>query len=125
MEPIKFYIPYPPQRKMPAFCKAYGLNAIYAGKHWSKRKEDSQYWHMLVQNELRRQGIPRKIFERPVGLHFWWNDRMDCSNHAYIGKMIEDAIKGHIIQDDSRRWVKSIMHSFHDRDYIQVDVYEV
>lgn len=39
--------------------KEYGLNAIYAGKHWSRRKADSEYWHSLTHAALVRAGIPR------------------------------------------------------------------
>ena len=75
-----------------AWNKAYGLNAIYAGKHWSKRRDDA---------------------------------RLDCSNHAYMAKLIEDGMKGILLHDDSRRWVKGIEHYFHDKPYIRVTITEV
>ena len=36
----------------PKSLKGYSLNDIYAGKHWAKRKKDSDYWHWLVRGEL-------------------------------------------------------------------------
>ena len=50
---------------------------------------------------------------------------MDCSNHAYMGKMIEDALKGWIIEDDSRKYVKEITHGFHSGKFIFVRLEEV
>lgn len=118
----QFMIPYP---RMKDFCKRFGLNAIYAGKHWSRRREDSRYWHELVAMELSRQEIRCSIYKRPVCISFYWDDRMDCSNHAYLGKMIEDALKGRLIQDDSRKYVKGICHWFHDKHYILVEITEL
>lgn len=123
---IKFTIQYPKTKSgMKRFCKEFGLNAIYAGKHWSKRQADSQFWHNTVHAALMEQRIPRRMYEKPVAITFYWNDRMDCTNHAYIGKMIEDALKGWIIQDDDRRFVKEIRHKFYDQDCITVEITEV
>lgn len=83
--------------------KEYGMNAIYAGKHWSRRKADSEYWHSLTQAALVRAGIPQRPAPKPVSIDFWWDDRLDLDNHAYMAKMIVDALKGWVIQDDNRR----------------------
>ena len=50
---------------------------------------------------------------------------LDLSNHAYMAKMIEDAMRGRIIRDDSRKWVHGIEHYWHDKPYIRVVVTEV
>ena len=39
--------------------------------------------------------------------------------------MIEDSLKGRIIQDDNRKWVKGHEYYFHDKDYILVEIKEV
>lgn len=122
MDAVRFKIEYPPGKKKAAFCKRYGLNAIYAGKHWSKRSEDSEYWHYLVKQTMREHGIPKRMFDKPVEINFWWDDGLDCSNHAYMGKMIEDAMRGYILKDDRRKYVKRISHAFHDCGYIGVEV---
>ena len=70
--------------------KEYGMNAIYAGKHWSRRKADSEYWHSLTHAALVRAGIPRNPAQKPVSIDFWWDDRLDLDNHAYMAKMIVD-----------------------------------
>lgn len=121
-----FRIPYPPTdagRK--AWNKLYGLNAIYSGKHWSKRREDAEYWHMITGAALNRSKCRRKPFLKPVSISYGFNDRLDLSNHAYIAKMIEDAIKGRIITDDSRRYVREIRYYWHNEPYIIVTVKEV
>lgn len=116
-------LPYPAEKKAKSvFCKEYGLNSIYAGKHWTKRKADKEYWHALVLAELINQGVERKYIDYPVELSFCWMDRLDCSNHAYMAKMIEDSLVGYILQDDSQKYVKRIIHEFHNENYIKVEV---
>lgn len=47
---MKFTIPYPPtKREKAAWNKRYGLNAYYAGKHWSQRRRDAEELHTLAQ----------------------------------------------------------------------------
>ena len=121
-----FIIPYPSSdagRKL--WNRRYGLNAYWSGKHWSKRREDADYWHRLVRAAMESQKARRRPFENPAVLTFHFNDRLDCSNHAAMVKMIEDAMKGRIIREDSRRWVKGIEIYFHDENYIRVTVSEV
>lgn len=121
-----FRIYYPKSKaEQKRWASEYGLNAYYAGKHWSKRKQDADYWHLLTASAMNRQDIRRKPFEKPVILTFWFNDRLDCSNHAMYIKMIEDGMKGRIITDDSKRFVKGIECYFHDEDYILVQIREV
>lgn len=121
-----FKIDYP---KTPAgkkqWASRFGMNAYYAGKHWSKRKEDASFWHLLTRSAMNAQKVRRKPFDKPVIISFYWNDRLDCSNHAVMGKMIEDAMKGRVIQDDNRRWVRGIQHYFHDADFIKIVIEEV
>lgn len=120
-----FIIPYPSSdagKKL--WNKRYGLNAYWSGKHWSKRREDAEYWHCLVRAEMEKQKVRRRPFENPVVLTFYFNDRLDCSNHAAYVKMIEDAMKGRVLREDSRRWVKGIEIYFHDESYIRVVVTE-
>lgn len=122
---IQFVIPYPPKKQMAKFCREYGLNAIYAGKHWAKRNQDKEYWHWLVKSELIKQKIPIHIFDKTVCITFFWDDGLDCSNHAYMAKMIEDSLKGYFITDDSRCYVAEISHKFHNEQYIKVEIEEL
>jgi hypothetical protein len=65
------------------------------------------------------------MMNSPVVITFYYNDNLDLSNHATMAKMIEDALKGVIIEDDSRKYVKGIEHYFHGEDFIRVVVREV
>lgn len=102
----------------------YGMNKIYAGVHWSKRKKQAEEIHALVRCELQRQKIPRKPFEKPVEIIFKYNSRLDVSNHGYLSKLIEDALKGYLIVDDSRKYVRRFVQEFWDGDGILVEVRE-
>ena len=120
---MTFTIPYPKTKSgMKQFCKEFGMNALYSGKHWAQRREDAEYIHNTVHAELLKQKIPLRLFREPVSITFYWNDGMDCSNHAYIAKMIEDAIKGYLIRDDSRKYVKGICNWFWNGDCILVEI---
>jgi hypothetical protein len=65
------------------------------------------------------------MLRSPVVITFYYNDNLDLSNLACIAKMIEDALKGLIIEDDSGKHVKGIEHYFHGEDFIRVVVREV
>lgn len=120
---ISFAIPYPPTKKgKSAFCKRFGLNAYYAGKHWSARKRDAEELHWLARSAMRKAGIRERIIQNPVEITFRWDDGLDCDNHAVLGKAILDAMKGCILPDDNRRWVKKISHEFWDGESILVEV---
>lgn len=106
--------------------KRFSDNAYYAGKHWAVRKKDADYWHNMVRACMDRQGVRKRPFEKPVEILLFWNDRLDVDNHSIMGKMIVDAMKGRLIQQDSRKWVKGVSHAFHDRgDFIWVEVREI
>lgn len=121
-----FRIYYPKSKaEQKRWAKEYGMNAYYAGKHWSRRNQDAEFWHLITRNALSQQEIRRTPFENPVEISFLWNDRLDIDNHAVMGKMIVDALKGRLINDDNRRWLKGVCHRFHEEDYILVQIKEV
>ena len=122
---IKFTIPYPPTKKgKSVFCKRFGLNAYYAGKHWSARKRDAEELHWMTRSAMRRAGIRERILRNPVEITFRWDDRLDIDNHAVLGKAIVDGMKGYILQDDNRRYVRRVCHEFWDGGEILVEVRE-
>ena len=108
-----------------SWSKRFGLNAYYSGKCWQARKADADYWHRLVWAEMERQNVRKYPYENPVILTFFFNDRLDISNHAMYAKFIEDGMKGRVIKDDNRTWVKGIEMYFHEEDCIRVMVREV
>ena len=123
---MKFTIPYPPTQKgKTMWNRRYGLNAYYSGKHWAQRKKDAEVWHWMTTAAMRKAKCRTTPFDKPVVVRFCWNDHLDIDNHAVMGKMIVDAMKGTIIHDDSRRYLAGVEHYFHDEDYILVMVREV
>lgn len=125
MKKTTFTILYPTTKGgKSAWSRQYGLNAYYSGKHWSARNRDAEYWHNLVSYEMGKQKVRQKPYDSPVIITFFWNDNLDVSNHAAMGKMIEDAMKGRVIKDDSKRYVVGIEHYIHDQPYIRVVVRE-
>lgn len=123
---MKFTIPYPPtQNGKTMWNRRYGMNAYYSGKHWAQRKKDAEYWHWLTMAAMRKAKCRTTPFDKPVVVRFCWNDNLDIDNHAVMGKMIVDAMKGTIIHDDSRRYLAGVEHYFHDEDYILVMVRDV
>lgn len=107
------------------WAKRYGLNAYYAGKHWAQRKQDAEFWHTLTRAAMNKQRVRTQPFQKPVVISFFWNDRLDIDNHSVMGKMIVDALKGRLIQDDSRPYLKGVCHYWHDEEYIKVEIEEV
>jgi hypothetical protein len=122
---LEFYIEYPNTKAgMTVWNKQYSLNAYYAGKHWSIRKKDADFWHMLVLEALHKckQKQDVTMATEPVSITCLFHDSLDCSNHAAMVKMIEDALKGIVIKDDSPKYVRSITMGFHEKPCIQVVV---
>ena len=121
-----FTIKYPRGREgRKLWNTRYGMNAIYAGKHWAARREDAQLWHLQTAAAIRKQIKQPRLLEHPVVIRYWWNDRLDLSNHAYMAKLIEDGMKGVLIKDDSRKYVAGLEHRFHEQDCIRVEVEEI
>lgn len=121
-----FRIDYPPtQAGKKQWNKLYGTNAYWAGKHHAVRTQDARFWHEITRISMSKAHVRKTPFDKPVVITFLWNDRLDLSNHSIMAKMIEDALKGRIIHDDTRRWVKGIEHYWHDESCIKVIVREV
>lgn len=107
-------------------CSAWGMNKIYAGTHWNERKEQAQAVHLLVRASIRKQHRNVRMFREPVSISIWYNSRLDIDNHGYLAKLIIDGMKGVLIQDDDRRFVKELYQGFYsgDRKKIIVEVME-
>ena len=119
----QFKIKYPPTKagKL-AWARDYSLNAYYAGKHWAKRKADADYWHMLTRSAIRAQLKNPKMLTGPAKVYFSWDDNLDVDNHAAMGKMIVDALKGVLIKDDTRRYLAGVSHGWNEEGIIIVTV---
>lgn len=122
----EFTIPYPQTKKgKSAFCRRFGLNAYYAGKHWAQRKKDAEWLHELAWIGMKKANIRKKLVAKPVEISFFWDDGLDADNHAVLGKAFVDAMVQYILPDDNRRWVKFVSHGFWDRGCIGVKIQEV
>jgi len=93
---------------------ARSLNKIYAGIHWKKRNEHTKEMHWLVREALGNKKIV-KGFTEPVQITFSYDSHLDCGNHAYINKLIEDALKGYVLVDDNRKYVQRHITEFHNK----------
>ena len=122
--PIVFEIPYPPGKGKREWNQRFGLNAYYAGKHYQQRRRDAEELHQITWLSMRKAKIRKETVNVPVKLTFLFDDGLDCSNHAVIVKAVEDAMKGWIIKDDSRKYVKSITVMFHQKNCLRVVVEE-
>lgn len=123
---IAFDIPYPPTKKAKAaWNKRFGMNAFYAGKHWSQRKKDAEELHNLALWSMKAAGIRNQLVAKPVEIRFFWDDRMDIDNHAALGKAFVDAMKGYILPDDGPGWFRKVTHEFWDGGKIRVEVEEL
>ena len=92
----------------------YGLNKIYSGQHWRKRQETADEIHTL-----------QKLFKEPVAIHLSYNSKLDLDNHGYLAKMIIDALKGYLIENDDRKYVKALIQDFHSGKDVLVEIWEV
>lgn len=118
---VEFIIQYPITPKGKAdWSKKYGLNAYYSGKHWAQRAKDSEYWKCIVNESLKSHKIRLRTFKNPISISFYWDDKLDIDNHAVMGKMILDALKGKLVNDDNRKWVKKVSHEFWNEKIIKV-----
>ncbi|MCI9677971.1 MAG: RusA family crossover junction endodeoxyribonuclease [Oscillospiraceae bacterium] len=123
MTAISFTIPYPATRQgLTAWNRRYSLNAYWSGKPYHARNRDARELHQLTGLCMGRAGVPRELLDFPVEVRFRWDDGLDADNHAAMGKMILDAMKGYILRDDSRKWVKRVSHEFWDGKKILVEV---
>lgn len=112
-KPIVFIIDYPKKKGgMADWNRRYSLNAYYAGKHWKRRKADGDFFHAMTRQALQSAGIRKRIIKGPVAITFQWDDRLDIDNHAVMGKMIVDGLKGVLLEDDGPRFVRRVVHEF-------------
>lgn len=103
----------------------YGLNKIYSGQHWRKRQETADEIHTLTRIHMKLQKVPQKLFKEPVAIHLSYNSKLDLDNHGYLAKMIIDALKGYLIENDDRKYVKALIQDFHSGKDVLVEIWEV
>ncbi len=102
-----------------------GLNQIYSGGHWSKRDKLAREVHSMTKQAMMAKGIPKRILNNPVRVTLHYNSRLDIDNHGYLAKMIIDSLKGWIITDDSKKYVKAVNQCFWGQDGVLVEIEEI
>ena len=102
----------------------YGLNKLYAGTHWTVRKRQADFIHAMVQSTLYALKVPRTPFKTPVRVSISYNSKLDIDNHGYISKLIIDGLKGWVIQDDTKKYVKELEQKFWKGKGILVEIIE-
>ena len=119
-------IPYPKTMAgKKEWNKRYSLNAYWRGKPYHERAADARFWHALTKMAMDAAHCRKHPFENPVEIVIYWDDALDVDNHAAMGKMIVDAMKGRVIRDDSRKWLKRLTHDWNEDGIIRVVVSEV
>ncbi len=103
----------------------YGLNKIYSGVHWTKRKKQAEEIHELVYYSMMQQNVPPILFKKPVRIDISYNSRLDCDNHGYLTKLIVDGMKDYILINDNKKYVKEIRQKFWGEEGILVEIWEV
>jgi len=103
---------------------AISTNKIYAGMHWSKRKEIVDSWHEIIYYTLLQQNIKRELFKQPVDIIVYSDDDLDADNHFFLIKLIVDTLKEYeLIVEDNRKYVKSVKFEFYKEEGIKVEIY--
>lgn len=104
----------------------WGMNRVYSGDHWSIRKQQAAQVHILVKAAIRKQCRNVPVFGSPVTVRIRYNSRLDIDNHGYITKLIIDGMKGLLIKDDDKRYVRELIQCFHtlDKQKIIVEVWD-
>ena len=120
---IRFEIQYPKGGKAKTIWnRRFGLNAYYAGNSWPERKRDAEEVHMIARGAMHRAGIKPGVMSSPAQVRFYWADGLGSDDHAVLGKAMVDGMKGYLLGDDGRKYVRKVSHEFWDGDCIRVEV---
>ena len=98
------------------------LNQLYAGIHWTKRKQQKDNWTWIVRSQFK--GLFPKSKQYNVEYEFFWKKSpLDASNCLYSAKMIEDTI----FEDDKHDIILSVLVKSRKgtHDYVKITVNEV
>lgn len=111
---VKFTIPVP---------EKVSLNRIYAGVHFRERSRHKDMYRLAV------MCVPTvRAYEGtyPVQMRYHFRlhgSRLDISNHAYMLKMVEDAlVQCGVIPGDDQKYVAGVTITAERADFDEVDV---
>lgn len=89
--------------------KQFSTNKFYSGMHWTKRKKIADYYHKLIISQLKKK---HELFTNPVCITMCFNNKFDIDNCSGMAKLIIDGMKGLLIVDDNRKYLKSLTLKF-------------
>ncbi len=110
---VKFVVPIP---------EKISLNKIYAGVHWTKRKQwKDDYYYAVVASKIAPY---RGQFPFHAHYHFKLTGRaLDATNCAFMVKCLEDAlVAGGVVPDDTPQYVASVTLSSEKAKVDEVEV---
>lgn len=83
------------------------LNKIYAGQHWSKRKELAEVFHRSL---IEYRNVKIEEYPLDVSYIFTFKDKtLDCSNTALMAKLLEDGLVAWgVIKGDEIEYIQSV-----------------
>jgi len=85
---------------------SFSWNQYYAGMHWTKRKKEADRVHEVVQANLPR---PCMVYEVLVSVTVTvWFEKNPFDSDNIPAKLYVDGLRGHLLVDDDRRYVKSV-----------------
>lgn len=101
------------------------MNDYYAGAHWSKRSEEANRVHSIVQGYMLAAGIRRGDYINPpvtVTVNAYFDNRpLDADN--IIAKLYVDGLKGWLLKDDSLKYVAGVAtFGFIDKSNPRVEI---
>lgn len=86
--------------------KAVSWNQLYAGKHWSVRKQMAEEAHFQVRCAVIDDGL--KMQNAPVDIEIVAHLRRRIDPDNLCAKLVIDGLKGLVIPDDSSKHVLSV-----------------
>jgi hypothetical protein len=100
----------------------HSLNSIYAGKHWTKRKQDKDTYSLLIKSAFKSVFSKDKVYEVSYEFNFKGKP-LDVSNTVYMLKMIEDVL----FEDDTYKIIpKLIITSLKAKeDFVRINIIEI
>lgn len=94
--------------------RSISLNDIYGADSWAVRAKLVSQVHEQVTWQLKLDNVPRVFFAPRVDIHIdaYFHDHwLDSSNIP--AKLYEDALKGHVLENDDPRFVRRVITQSH------------
>lgn len=100
------------------------LNKIYSGVHYAVRRKMADEIHAATRYAILESGSYR-LTKDPVAVSMWFCSGLDLDNHGFLAKCIIDGMKGLLIADDNKKYLKSLTFGFWGGDGVLVQIQNV